>query len=69
MIVIPAVERGNFDAVTDLAAAAPNASYALGIHPICVPNAKEDDLAALRARIEVVVAGEAQEVAGLVFVI
>jgi TatD DNase family protein len=52
MIVIPAVERGNFGVVAQLAAAAPNASYALGIHPICVPQAQEQDLAALRAAIE-----------------
>jgi len=48
MIVIPAVERGNFAVVRDLAHAAPNASYALGIHPIYVPQATEDDLALLR---------------------
>ncbi|MEO7494773.1 MAG: TatD family hydrolase [Massilia sp.] len=52
MIVIPAVERGNFATVAALAGAAPNASYALGIHPICVPNASEDDLAALRLAVE-----------------
>jgi TatD DNase family protein len=52
MIVIPAVERGNFEAVAALAAAAPNASYALGIHPICVPNARDEDLAALRQAVE-----------------
>ena len=52
MIVIPAVERGNFEVVAKLAAQAPNASYALGIHPICVPKATEDDLAALRLAIE-----------------
>jgi TatD DNase family protein len=52
MIVIPAVERFNFDVVAQLARAAPNASYALGIHPICVPKATEDDLAALRAKVE-----------------
>ncbi len=52
MIVIPAVERGNFAAVAKLAAEAPNVSYALGIHPICVPNAQESDLAALRTAIE-----------------
>ena len=52
MIVIPAVERGNFGAVADLAHAAPNACYALGIHPICVPQASDDDLAALRAQAE-----------------
>jgi TatD DNase family protein len=52
MIVIPAVDRYNFDVAAQLAAAAPNASYALGIHPMCVPNATEDDLAALRAKVE-----------------
>ncbi|MFL6659065.1 MAG: TatD family hydrolase [Massilia sp.] len=52
MIVIPAVEKGNFGVVAQLAAAAPNASYALGIHPIYVPQAQEADLAALRLAIE-----------------
>lgn len=52
MIVIPAVERANFADVARLAADAPNASYALGIHPICVPNAEEEDLVFLRAAIE-----------------
>jgi TatD DNase family protein len=48
MIVIPAVERGNFGVVRELAHTAPNACYALGIHPIYVPQAVEEDLAALR---------------------
>ena len=52
MIVIPAVERGNFAAVAHLAHAAPNASYALGIHPIYVPQATDEDLAALRVAVE-----------------
>ena len=52
MIVIPAVERGNFAAVRDLAHGAPNASYALGIHPICVPGATDDDLVVLRRQVE-----------------
>ena len=52
MIVIPAVETGNFAAVAALGADAPNASYALGIHPICVPNAREEDLVQLRAAVE-----------------
>ncbi len=56
MIVIPAVDRFNFDAVAQLSASAPNASYALGIHPICVPKAHEDDLAALRAKVEAALA-------------
>ncbi|MFL6674202.1 MAG: TatD family hydrolase [Massilia sp.] len=52
MIVIPAVERGNFDIVAELGRSAPNASYALGIHPICVPNAVDADLAVLRQAVE-----------------
>jgi TatD DNase family protein len=52
MIVIPAVDRYNFDSVAALAAAAPNASYALGIHPMCVPSATEQDLATLRSKVE-----------------
>jgi len=52
MIVIPAVERANFDVVARLAAQAPNACYALGIHPIYVPQASDDDLIALRAAVE-----------------
>ncbi|SHG96460.1 TatD family hydrolase [Massilia sp. CF038] len=51
MIVIPAVEQGNFAVVANMAAQAPNASYGLGIHPIFVPQAQESDLAALRAAI------------------
>ena len=56
MIVIPAVERGNFNAVAHLAATAPNASYALGIHPVCVPQANEADLLTLRASVEAALA-------------
>lgn len=52
MIVIPAVERANFSIVRELAASAPNACYALGIHPIYVPKATDDDLLALRAAVE-----------------
>jgi TatD DNase family protein len=52
MIVIPAVDRHNFGAVAQLGADASNASYALGIHPICVPKATEDDLVNLRAAVE-----------------
>ncbi|MCS0588365.1 TatD family hydrolase [Massilia norwichensis] len=52
MIVIPAVERGNFEVVRALAHAAPNASYALGIHPIYVPQATDDDLVLLRRLVE-----------------
>jgi TatD DNase family protein len=52
MIVIPAVARNNFDVVRRLAADVPNASYALGIHPIYVPQATDDDLAELRRQVE-----------------
>jgi TatD DNase family protein len=52
MIVIPAVARDNFDVVRALAHDVPNASYALGIHPIYVPQATDDDLAELRRQVE-----------------
>ena len=48
MIVIPAVEVGNFAAVAQIAATTPNACYALGIHPMCVPQATDADLELLR---------------------
>jgi TatD DNase family protein len=51
MIVIPAVERGNFEGVALLAGTAANCSYALGIHPIFVPQATEDDLVLLRGKV------------------
>lgn len=41
--VIPAVNVDNFDAVAALAHAGAD-SYALGIHPLCVPQARDDDL-------------------------
>ena len=47
-IVIPAVDRHNFGTVQDLAQRQPNCRYALGIHPICVPAASDDDLGLLR---------------------
>ncbi len=50
-IVIPAVARDNFDAVAQLARQLPNCAYALGIHPIFVPQAQESDLQALRAAV------------------
>jgi TatD DNase family protein len=53
MIVIPAVETANFPIVAGLAASVDNACYALGIHPIYVPNAKEDDLRVLREQVAV----------------
>jgi TatD DNase family protein len=56
MIVIPAVEKGNFPVVAQLAASVDNACYALGIHPIYVPHAAEDDLVLLRAQVEAALA-------------
>jgi TatD DNase family protein len=47
-IVIPAAERANFGAVAALAQRHPNCAYALGIHPMYVPQAEESDLTALR---------------------
>lgn len=48
LCVIPAVARFNFDTVRTLAHRLGDA-YALGIHPLCVPQAADDDLAALDA--------------------
>ena len=48
LCVIPAVERANFDTVRLLAHRLGDA-YALGIHPLFVPQAKEADLQALDA--------------------
>jgi TatD DNase family protein len=51
MIVIPAVATANFPLVARLAASVDNACYALGIHPIYVPHAAEDDLRVLREQV------------------
>jgi TatD DNase family protein len=52
MLVIPAVDRSDFGIVAELSAAAPNVCYSLGIHPIFVPNAQDDDLRVLRESVE-----------------
>lgn len=52
MIVIPAVARDNFATVTALAHKHANCTYALGIHPIFVPQAQESDLAVMRVAVE-----------------
>jgi TatD DNase family protein len=52
MIVIPAVARDNFATVAGLAHQHGNCTYALGIHPIFVPQAQESDLAVLREAVE-----------------
>lgn len=51
MIVIPAIAADNFAAVRALAHKHQNCSYALGIHPIMVPQAQESDLALLRRQV------------------
>ncbi|MGB3289412.1 MAG: TatD family hydrolase [Burkholderiaceae bacterium] len=51
-IVIPAVAVSNFDAVRELAHSFKGGAYALGIHPICVPDARESDLDELERRIQ-----------------
>ena len=51
-IVIPAVSRGNFQAVRDLAHRIEGGAYALGIHPIATPDASDADLEALAAAVE-----------------
>lgn len=51
MIVIPAIAPDNFAAVRELAHKHQNCSYALGIHPIMVPQAQEGDLALLRQQV------------------
>lgn len=56
MIVIPAVEVGNFAAVAQIAATTPNACYALGIHPMCVPQALDSDLELLREQAQAAMA-------------
>ncbi|MDP2015026.1 TatD family hydrolase [Hydrogenophaga sp.] len=48
LCVIPAVERSNFDTVRQLAHRLGD-TYALGIHPLCVPHAQDTDLDALDA--------------------
>lgn len=48
-IVIPAVGLANFAAVRELAHAIDGGAYALGIHPLFVQYARDEDLDALRA--------------------
>ena len=48
LCVIPAVERANFNTVHQLAHRLGDA-YALGIHPLCVPQAQDTDLDVLDA--------------------
>lgn len=48
-IVIPSVDVASFAPVAELARRQPNCSYALGLHPMFVPQAADGDLDALRA--------------------
>jgi TatD DNase family protein len=48
-ILIPSVDVASFASVADLAHRHPNASYALGIHPMDVPHARDEDLDAMRS--------------------
>lgn len=52
VIIIPAVARYNFLTVRDLAHSFKGGSYALGIHPICVPAAGDSDLVELESLIQ-----------------
>ncbi|HEY4804202.1 MAG TPA: TatD family hydrolase [Paraburkholderia sp.] len=51
-IVIPAVGRENFAVVRALAHRTSGAVYALGIHPLYTPQARDEDLEVLRREIE-----------------
>ena len=50
-LVIPAVERANFDAVLETCRRFPGCHPALGIHPLFVGRAQPDDLEALRVAV------------------
>ncbi|MGA7811635.1 TatD family hydrolase [Caballeronia sp.] len=50
-IVIPGVERSNFNAVRELAHRFEGGAYALGIHPMYTPRALDDDLRVLREQV------------------
>ncbi|MCB5362983.1 TatD family hydrolase [Pusillimonas sp. CC-YST705] len=51
-IVIPAVMRANFGQVAQLAASFSGGAYALGIHPLYVPQAQDADLQTLEQSVE-----------------
>jgi TatD DNase family protein len=51
-IVIPGVQRGNFETVRALAHRIDGGAYALGIHPLYTPHADAGDLDVLRIEIE-----------------
>jgi len=51
-IVVPAVEAAGFEAVRGLARRHPCVRYALGIHPMYVDRARDEDLDALRRAVQ-----------------
>ncbi|MBO4789911.1 MAG: TatD family hydrolase, partial [Oxalobacter sp.] len=55
-IVIPAIDKASVADVSRIAHQYPNCSYALGIHPIYVPDASESDLAALENAVQAAMA-------------
>ncbi|MEO8419197.1 MAG: TatD family hydrolase [Methylophilaceae bacterium] len=63
MIVVPAVERANFNAVCNLADQYAHCALALGIHPLCVDRAQPDDVPFLAALVEKKLSGKKQPVA------
>ncbi|MCM5568915.1 TatD family hydrolase [Burkholderiaceae bacterium FT117] len=56
LIVVPAVDAGNFATVRALAHSRPGIAYALGIHPMYVDRARDDDLASLGREVEAAIA-------------
>lgn len=57
-LVLPAISRHNWDTVRAIAHAHEGVCYTLGIHPLEVPQAHEDDVALLRTRLEQVLRQE-----------
>jgi TatD DNase family protein len=62
-IVLPAVDRSNFDTVRQLAHRY-GFAYGLGIHPMCTGRAEEDDLRHLRDMLTALTGGTAKAEAG-----
>ena len=63
MMVIPAVEKNNFEQVIQLAAQHRQCAYALGIHPMYMQNAKPEDLVTLKTTIQHQIDSDAPPVA------
>lgn len=55
-IILPAVERANFARVAQLSSEFAACSYTLGIHPLYVPRAGDEDLDFLRQRVALALA-------------